>query len=190
MGDGGPLTPYVLTALNCGSRVLALPPPVTTRSWSAPTTCTAPKHRRPSEITVADGAIERAENRHLLGRERLLTQAHELRLALGRGLHRSDKRHLVLRALPGLAARALAAQVGVGDFDPAVELAIVFTHAHDLHERVLHEPGGLVENPQVAHQLEGRHVVLGLAQQVHGQEPAREPQLGGSKVVPLMTLHW
>ena len=97
---------------------------------------------------MADGAIERAENRHLLGRERLLTQAHELRLALGRGLHRSDKRHLVLRALPGLAARALAAQVGVGDFDPAVELAIVFTHAHDLHERVLHEPGGLVANPR------------------------------------------
>jgi hypothetical protein len=47
---------------NGGSFVLALPLPVTTRSCSAPTICTAPKHHSPSETTVADGAIERAAN--------------------------------------------------------------------------------------------------------------------------------
>jgi hypothetical protein len=55
---------------------------------------------------------------------------------------------------------------------------------------MLDEPGGLVANPQVAHQLERRDVVLGLGQQVHGQEPARQPHLVASKIVPLMTLHW
>jgi hypothetical protein len=130
-------------------------------------------------MTVADGAIERAANTDtFLGRERLLAQAYELGLAVGGGLHRGDERHLVLRAAPGLAARALAAEVGVVDLHPPVELAIVLTHAHDLHELVLHEPGGLVANPQVAHQLERRDVVLGLGQQVHGHEPARQPQLG------------
>ena len=110
--------------------------------------------------------------------ERLLTQAHELRLAVGRGLDRGDERHLVLRAPSGLAARALPAQVGVVDLHPAVELAAVLAHAHDLHELVLDEPGGLVANPQVAHELERSHVVLGLGEQVHGQEPPEQPQLG------------
>ncbi|EWS52458.1 hypothetical protein X551_04758 [Methylibium sp. T29] len=119
------------------------------------------------------------EHRHLLVRERLLAQAHELRLAVGRGLHRGDERHLVLRASPGLAARALAAQVGVVNLHSALELAGVLAHAHDLHELVLDQPGGLVANAQVAHQLERGDVVLGLGQQVHGQEPARQPQLGG-----------
>ena len=121
------------------------------------------------------------EHRHGLGGKGLLAQASELRLAVGRGLHCGHKRHLVLRAAPGLAARALAAQVGVVDLDPAVELAVLLAHPHDLHQLVLDEPGGLVANAQVAHQLQRGDVVLGLCEQVHGQEPARQRQLGGPK---------
>lgn len=101
-----------------------------------------------------------------------------MRLALGGRLYRGDERHLVLRSPPGLTARALAAQVGVIDLHPAVELASVFTNAHDLHKLVLDEPGGLVANAQVAHEFEGGDFVLGLGQQVHGREPARKSQIG------------
>ena len=114
----------MLIALNCGSLVLALPPPVTTRSCSAPDDL----HGAEAPQAVGDDGGRRRDrargkHRHLLVRERLLTQAHELRLAVRRRLHRGDERHLVLRAAPGLAARALAAQVGVVDLHPAVELA-------------------------------------------------------------------
>src|SRR5690606_10214471 len=73
---------------------------------------------------------------------------------------------------------ALATEVSVIDLHPAVELARVLTHAHDLHELVFHEPGALVANAQVALELECGDVVLGLRQQVHGQKPARQRQLG------------
>ena len=59
-----------------------------------------------------------------------------------------------------------------------VELARVLAQAHELHELVLHEQGALVANAEVAHELERRDIVLALGQQVHGQEPARERQLG------------
>ena len=92
------------------------------RSCSAPTSRTEPKHHSPSETTVAVGADRaRCKACHLLVRERLLAQAHKLRLARGRGLHRGNERHLVLRAAPGPAARALAAQVGIVKLDPAIE---------------------------------------------------------------------
>src|SRR5574337_1714035 len=52
----------VLTHLNCGSAMLALPPPVTMRSCSAPTKVAAPKHHSPSLTTLADGAIWLAAN--------------------------------------------------------------------------------------------------------------------------------
>ena len=123
-----------------------------------------------------DGASRKY--RHLLAGEWLLAQAHELRLAVGGGLHGSDERHFVLGATSDLAARALTAEVGIVDLHPTVELAALLAHAHDLHELVLDEPGGLVANPQVALEFEGGDVVLGLREQVHGQEPARQRQLG------------
>ena len=110
-----------------------------------------------------------------MARERLLAQAHELWPAVGHGVPRGDERPLVLRATPGPKSRALAAEVGVIDLHPAVELSAVFTHAHHIHELVLHEPGGLVAPPHMAHQFERRDVVLGLGQQMQGSEPARKP---------------
>lgn len=40
-------------------------------------------------------------------------------------------------------------------------------YAHNLHENVLDEPGRLVANTHVAHQLKHRDVVLGLDQQIN-----------------------
>ena len=113
--------------------------------------------------------------------EGLLAQTHELRFSVGRGLHGGDERHLVLRAAPDLAAGAFPAQVGVVDLHPPVELAALLAQAHDLHELVLDQPGGLVTNAQVTLELQRGDVVLGLREQVHGQEPARQGQFGGLK---------
>ena len=46
---------------------------------------------------------------------------------------------------------------------------------------MLHEPGGLVANTQVALEFKRGDIVLGLGQQVHRQEPARQRQLGRLK---------
>ena len=97
----------------------------------------------------SDGAC--GELSHAFIRERLLGQAPDLRPAVWRCLHRCDERHLVLRAVPGLATRALPAQVGVVDLHPNVE---------------------------VARQLRRGNVVLGLGQQMQRQEPARQRQFG------------
>ena len=127
-------------------------------------------------LEVAQEGIDRAELRQL-----------------GAGLAATGDDALVVRTDPlrgaealqtvgdhggGRRDRALAAKIGVVHLDPAVEQPGVLTPAHDLHELVLHEPGGLVANSQKAHQLECGDVVLGLGQQVDGQEPERQRQLG------------
>src|SRR5450755_1871931 len=53
-------------------------------------------------------------------------------------------------------------RLGVVDLHPAVELTAVLALAHDLHELVLDQPGGLVANAQVAHEFERCDLVLGL----------------------------
>ena len=131
----------------------------------------------------------RSEDRSLLVCEGLLAQVHELRLPVGRGLNRCDERDLVLRAAPDLPARALATQVGVVYLHSALELAGVLAFAHDLHELVLHEPGGLVANAQVAHEFERGDVVLGLGQQLHRQEPARFDQRCLATVITAVPSH-
>lgn len=52
-----------------------------------------------------------SEYRYVLGRERLMEQAHQRRLTVRGGLHRDDERHLVFRSASSLAVRALTAGV-------------------------------------------------------------------------------
>jgi hypothetical protein len=92
-------------------------------------------------------------------------------------VHRRHDRHLVLRAAPGLAARALAAEAGVVHLEAPIEFAPILAPPHGLHELVFHQPGAAVAHPELAHQFERRDVVRGLGEQLHGQEPARKPQL-------------
>jgi hypothetical protein len=73
------------------------------------------------------------------------------------------------------------AQIGVIDLDPPVQLPIRLALGHDLHELVLDPPRGGIAHPQQAPQFQGRDVVLGLGQEVHGLEPNRQRQFAGVK---------
>ena len=72
----------------------------------------------------------------------------------------------------------LAAHVGIVHLDPPGEDADLLPVEHDLHELVLHRPGGLVGHPDLPHQFQGRDGVFPLCEQVHGQEPGGQWQLG------------
>lgn len=99
-------------------------------------------------------------------------------MAFGTGLHRCHKRHLVLRAAASLAAGTPPAQVGIVDHDAPIEFAALFAPAHRFHDLVLEQPGAAIGHAQLALELQGRDVVLGLREQLHRQEPARQGQLG------------
>ena len=99
--------------------------------------------------------------------------------AMGAGLHRDQERLVVLRAASRLAAVALPAQVGVIDLHEARELARRLTRSHRLHHLVLDAPRRLVVHAQMALQLQSRHVRLGRRQQMDGQQPGAQWQLGG-----------
>jgi hypothetical protein len=47
-----------------------------------------------------------------------------------------------------------------------------------LQQLVLHQPGRLVANTEVAREFQRGDIVLGLGHQVHGEEPAHQRQLG------------
>ena len=104
--------------------------------------------------------------------------AHQDRLAVRRGLHRGDEGHLVLRATARLAAGALATQVGVVNLYPSFKAARGLALLHHLHQLLLDQPGRLVAHAQVPRQFQGRHGVLGLRQQMHGEIPHCQRQLG------------
>ena len=108
-----------------------------------------------------------------------LRQAHRDGLAGLGGLNRSHERNLVRRAAAGLAALDLAAEVGVVDLDTAGELARLLAQEHDLHDLAFEQPSRGVGHVQMALELQGRDVVLGLCHQVHSQEPLGQRQLAG-----------
>ena len=70
------------------------------------------------------------------------------RMPLVAGLHRSNERHLILRAATDLAAGALPAQACVVDLDPERQGRFRFTLEHRLHELVLEPPTRFVAQPQ------------------------------------------
>ena len=94
------------------------------------------------------------------------------------GLHGGDERDLVLCAAPAL-SRPFAAQVGIIDLDAPGERLSLVTLVHDLQELVLELPGSVVTDPQLAGQLQRREATLALGQQVDGQEPSGQRQVGG-----------
>lgn len=86
----------------------------------------------------------------LLAVKRLQAQTHELRLAVGRGLHGGHERHRVLGAASDLAPHALAAPAGTIDLHQPVKLKALLANPHHLHELALDQPGGLAANARVA----------------------------------------
>jgi len=88
------------------------------------------------------------------------------------------ERHLVLRSAPGLAAAALAAQVGIVDLHLTVEGVARLALHHRLHHLVVDEPGCRVAHPEVTLEGQRRQPGLGLADEVDRQEPGGQRQLG------------
>jgi hypothetical protein len=120
-----------------------------------------------------------SEHRHLLFSVRLLAQAGQHGVPGCGGLHGHDDGDLVVGAAPTRAANKFATQVRIIDLDAPVEFAPVFAHAHGLQDLVFHQPGTPVAHPELAHQLQGRDVVLGLAEQLQREKPAHQRQLAG-----------
>ena len=105
-------------------------------------------------------------------------QPQPLRLPLGRGLDRGDDRRLARGAPAALAARPLAAEVGVVDLDPARELRRRrLARAHRPHQLVLHQPGRLSPDPEARAELDRADPVLALRQVVDRDEPGGQRQL-------------
>src|SRR6185295_2411507 len=168
----------VLTARNCGSLTPTLPPPVTWRSCT-PAPAAAVKQPSPSETTVNGRASDLAANlstaslvnEHCTKHARTGCPASVVCTAAMKGTLFSQPR-------PALPPESSPPRYASSISTRPLELASVLAHTHDLHYLVLEQPGRFVRHAQLAAQFEGGYVVLRLGQQVHGQEPARQRQLG------------
>src|SRR3954469_15498412 len=141
--------------------------------------------RRPAGQAVADdiapgGEVPLGQPLHLLLAEALdHAQPQPPRPALGRGLDRGDDRRLARGTAAALAARTLAAEVGVVGLDPARELGLVgLARAHRPHQLVLDQPRCLPLDPEPSPELDRADPVLTLGEVVDRDEPGGERQLG------------
>lgn len=91
---------------------------------------------------------------------------------------RSHDRDLVLRSPSCLAARSFSAEIGVIQLDLSLQDVGLLPLSHGPEDLVVQQPGGVVVHPQTAAQLKGRDAGLGLADQVEGQKPLGQRQLG------------
>lgn len=88
------------------------------------------------------------------------------------------ERHLVLRAPARLAARALPTEVGVVELDGAAEAMGTVLLGHGPVDLLVHQPGRGVAHAELTLECQGRQPGLGLADQVDGEKPDRQWQLG------------
>ena len=73
---------------------------------------------------------------------------------------------------------ALTSQVGIVDLHDALKAALMLALAHHRKQLVLEAPGRGVAYPQHPLELQGAGAVLVLREQIDGQEPHRQRQLG------------
>ncbi len=105
-------------------------------------------------------------------------QVHGNRMMIFVQCHRRDKGRLVFRASPTFAAVMFAAPVNVIQLNDAGQWFAIIPLFHRLHDLVLETPGGVVGHTDVALQGQGRQAGFGLRQQMDGQKPHGERQLG------------
>ncbi len=91
------------------------------------------------------------------------------------GRHEGD---LVFRTSPGLAPRAFPTEVGVIELHRTAEQASSFLARHGAVDLVVQQPGGGIAHAQVSLESQGRDAGLGLTDEVDGQKPGRQRQLG------------
>src|SRR3954449_8708496 len=119
-----------------------------------------------------DGAA--AEARHP-------AQLQPHRLFLRRGLDRRPEGRLAGRAAATLAARALAAEIGIIELNAARELRLGVALQHHLPELVLDAPGSALGHAEAAAQLDAGDPLLRLGHVVDGPEPDPQRHLGGGE---------
>jgi hypothetical protein len=98
-----------------------------------------------------------------------------------RGLDRHDEARVAPPTAPDAFTGALAADIGVVDFDPrpaGAKLVAAIALDHGLHQLVLDPPGGIGRDPQPPAQLDVGQALLALGEQMHGAEPHPHRQLG------------
>jgi hypothetical protein len=88
------------------------------------------------------------------------------------------ERRLAAGPTAALVAAASPAPVGIVELHPTGEWPGAVAFQHRLHELVLHQPGAVLRDAQLAGPLQGGEAALGLGDQVHGEEPDVERQLG------------
>src|SRR3954454_4684688 len=103
------------------------------------------------------------------------------RLALRRGLDRRQKGRLAGRAAATLAARALAAEIGIVELNAAREQRLGVALQHHLPELVFDGPGGALGHAEAAAQLDAGDALLRLGHVVEGAEPGPQRHLGGGE---------
>lgn len=88
------------------------------------------------------------------------------------------ERDLVLRTSARFTAHALATEVGVVNLNDALESVDALARGHGAVDLVVQQPGGGVAHAELALHRQRRQTRLGLADQVDGQEPRGQRQLG------------
>jgi len=91
----------------------------------------------------------------------------------------SHKRHLVLGASPGLATRALTAEISVVQLHGATQAVGAVLLGHGAVDSLMQQPRGGLADAQLALERQRGQPGLGLADEVDAQEPSRQRQFGG-----------
>ena len=101
---------------------------------------------------------------------------HRMPVIIDRGS--GDKGSLVLRAATDLPACALATEVGVIELHGAAELMGGVLRSHGAVDLLMQQPGSGIAHAKLALERQRRQAGLGLTDEVDGQEPGRQWQLG------------
>ena len=99
---------------------------------------------------------------------------------LADAVHRDGRHegHLVLRAASRFAPRALSSEVSVIELHGATQQTGRLLARHGVVDLVMQEPGRGVAHAQVTLERQGRDAGFGLTDEVDGQEPGGQRQLG------------
>ena len=103
-------------------------------------------------------------------------QVHRMALLVER--NGSHEWHLVLGATAGLAASALATEVGVIDLNLTTQAMGAFLLGHGVIDLLVQQPSRSVAHANLALERHRRQPGLGLADEVDGQEPSGQWQFG------------
>jgi hypothetical protein len=113
----------------------------------------------------------------LTGKGRDLIELDPQRVPILAGLHGRNERDLVGRAATP-DAWALTAEIGIIELNEPSQRLLAVALRHGLHELLLDEPGCTVAGTQMPFEGQGRQACLVLADEVDGQKPGAQRQLG------------